>query len=369
MTSRPHLYYDRDRKIQRRVCCCKFALQGKVKDMPKSLVTAKDVAKRCNVSQATVSYVINNKEGKNISASKRIEILETARQMGYIPNAAAKSIRENKCMSVGLMGGSNFVNVNFNRTLQGINDGFFQSGYTVTLLGDEYNPDLEECIRLYRSNVIAGVIFVGFDSQPITLGPVIEAGIPFVTVSENGVYTESFPVPHAFSDAVDEAVRFCRDNHLSRIRHFTVQEGSHIAHNVYNLVSDAVKRLYPEADFQRVILHTEAGQPREIHQHLHEYLKAHPFDMAFTPNRKLGVIFNHQYTMQYGCALPPTIKHICFADDSILEWSCPTVSSVSIPLRSIGNFSAQLMQSIIENRAYTPQPFSCSIVHRDSTLL
>lgn len=32
--------------------------------MSKSLVTAKDVAKKCNVSQATVSYVINNKEGK-----------------------------------------------------------------------------------------------------------------------------------------------------------------------------------------------------------------------------------------------------------------------------------------------------------------
>ena len=159
--------------------------------MPKSLVTAKDVAKRCNVSQATVSYVINNKEGKNISAAKRTEILEVAKQMGYIPNAAAKSIRENKCMSIGLMGGSNFANINFNRTLQGINDGFFKSGYTVTLLGDEYNPDLEECIRLYRSNVIAGVIFIGFDSQPITLGPVIDAGIPYVTVSEDGVYTEN----------------------------------------------------------------------------------------------------------------------------------------------------------------------------------
>ena len=337
--------------------------------MSKSLVTAKDVPKKCNVSQATVSYVINNKEGKNISTAKRTEILETAKQMGYIPNAAAKSIRENKCMSIGLMGGSNFINVNFNRTLQGINDGFFKSGYTVTLLGDEYNPDLEECIRLYRSNVIAGVIFVGFDSQPITLGPVIEAGIPYVTVSEDGVYTEKFSLPHGFSDAVDEAVLFCKKNNLSRIRHFTVQDGDHIAHNIYNFVYDSIKRLYPKSDFQRVIFKTQTGAPEEIQYCFHEYLKTHEFDMAFTPNRKIGVIFNHQYTMKHGYDFPLKIQHICFVDAPIFEWTYPTISSVNIPLRSIGKFSAQLMQSIIENRTYSQQTFSSSIIHRDSTLL
>lgn len=338
-------------------------------NMPKSLVTAKDVAKRCNVSQATVSYVINNKEGKNISAAKRTEILEAAKQMGYIPNAAAKSIRENKCMSIGLMGGSNFANINFNRTLQGINDGFFKSGYTVTLLGDEYNPDLEECIRLYRSNVIAGVIFIGFDSQPITLGPVIDAGIPYVTVSEDGVYTENFSSPHGLSDGVDESVLFCKNNNLSRIRHFTVQYGDFIAHNIYNLIYDSIQRLYPECDFQRVILKTQSGSPEEIHKCLHEYLEQNEFDIAFTPNYKVGIIFNHQYTMKYGYTLPLKIKHICISGFSILEWGFPTISSLNIPLRSIGKFSAQLMQSIIENRAYSQQTFSSSLVHRDSTLL
>lgn len=266
-------------------------------------------------------------------------------------------------------GGSNFINVNFNRTLQGINDGFFKSGYTVTLLGDEYNPDLEECIRLYRSNVIAGVIFVGFDSQPITLGPVIEAGIPYVTVSEDGVYTEKFSLPHGFSDAVDEAVLFCKKNNLSRIRHFTVQDGDHIAHNIYNFVYDSIKRLYPKSDFQRVIFKTQTGAPEEIQYCFHEYLKTHEFDMAFTPNRKIGVIFNHQYTMKHGYDFPLKIKHICFVDAPIFEWTYPTISSVNIPLRSIGKFSAQLMQSIIENRTYSQQTFSSSIIHRDSTLL
>ena len=42
----------------------------------KNTVTSKDIARECGVSQATVSYVINNKAGKRISEEKRQEILE-----------------------------------------------------------------------------------------------------------------------------------------------------------------------------------------------------------------------------------------------------------------------------------------------------
>ena len=39
-------------------------------------ITAKDIARECNVSQATVSYVVNNTAGKRVSEAKRQEILE-----------------------------------------------------------------------------------------------------------------------------------------------------------------------------------------------------------------------------------------------------------------------------------------------------
>ena len=44
----------------------------------KKSVTAKDMANACGISQATVSYVINNKEGKKISEATRKMVFETA---------------------------------------------------------------------------------------------------------------------------------------------------------------------------------------------------------------------------------------------------------------------------------------------------
>lgn len=52
--------------------------------------TATDVARASNVSQATVSYVMNNTPGQTISQSTRERVLEAANRLGYVPNASAQ---------------------------------------------------------------------------------------------------------------------------------------------------------------------------------------------------------------------------------------------------------------------------------------
>ena len=56
-------------------------------------VTIKDIAKACNVSTATVSYVINNKEGQSISEETRKAILHAVNMLNYKPSVIAKNLR------------------------------------------------------------------------------------------------------------------------------------------------------------------------------------------------------------------------------------------------------------------------------------
>ena len=70
-------------------------------------ITAKDIALACDVSQATVSYVVNNTEGKRVSEAKRQQILKMAEELNYFPNRSAKSMRQQTCSSVGLICGNN----------------------------------------------------------------------------------------------------------------------------------------------------------------------------------------------------------------------------------------------------------------------
>jgi LacI family transcriptional regulator len=49
-----------------------------------------DIARRLNISRATVSYVLNERPGEIISEATRERVLQTARELGYRPNRAAQ---------------------------------------------------------------------------------------------------------------------------------------------------------------------------------------------------------------------------------------------------------------------------------------
>ncbi|NTW41626.1 MAG: LacI family transcriptional regulator, partial [Cellulomonadaceae bacterium] len=57
-------------------------------------VTAKDVAVAAGVSQATVSYVINDHPGQKISPQTRERVLAAVARLGYTPSAAARALRK-----------------------------------------------------------------------------------------------------------------------------------------------------------------------------------------------------------------------------------------------------------------------------------
>ncbi|MFI9803002.1 LacI family DNA-binding transcriptional regulator [Streptomyces sp. NPDC052301] len=55
--------------------------------------TSADVARLAGVSRATVSYVLNNAGAVRISEPTRRRVREAARELGYVPHAAARSLR------------------------------------------------------------------------------------------------------------------------------------------------------------------------------------------------------------------------------------------------------------------------------------
>ncbi|WP_105969918.1 LacI family DNA-binding transcriptional regulator [Streptomyces geranii] len=60
---------------------------------PRSVPTSADVARLAGVSRATVSYVLNNTSAVRISEPTRRRVHEAAEELGYVPHAAARSLR------------------------------------------------------------------------------------------------------------------------------------------------------------------------------------------------------------------------------------------------------------------------------------
>lgn len=72
-------------------------------------VTAKDIAGKLGLSQPTVSRVLSGARGHRVSPDTRQRVLEAARQMGYRPNAVARSLRRRRTNIVGFYTGYGYV--------------------------------------------------------------------------------------------------------------------------------------------------------------------------------------------------------------------------------------------------------------------
>ena len=71
--------------------------------MKKKRVTSQDVANLAGVSRTTVSLVLNDVKGINISPETRKKVRDAAEKLGYIPNATAQALATRRAKAIGLV--------------------------------------------------------------------------------------------------------------------------------------------------------------------------------------------------------------------------------------------------------------------------
>ena len=65
------------------------------------MATIKEIAKKCGVSVATVSNILNGKPGA--SEATREMVLEIAKKMEYMPSYVAKSLKTKNTRNIGVI--------------------------------------------------------------------------------------------------------------------------------------------------------------------------------------------------------------------------------------------------------------------------
>jgi len=71
--------------------------------MPKKRITSQDVANLAGVSRTTVSFVLNDVKGFNITPQTRQKVREAAEHLGYIPDATAQALASRRTKALGLV--------------------------------------------------------------------------------------------------------------------------------------------------------------------------------------------------------------------------------------------------------------------------
>ena len=133
----------------------------------RGLVTMRDVAQATGFSPATVSIVLNNAPlARYIAPATRQRIEETAKRLGYRPNAMARFLRSKRSQSIGVML-FDVTDPFCTPILRGIENALYPLGYLPIFadahnLGDRFERYLEMLMERHDDGliVVANWLFV-----------------------------------------------------------------------------------------------------------------------------------------------------------------------------------------------------------------
>jgi DNA-binding LacI/PurR family transcriptional regulator len=71
--------------------------------MVKKRITSQDVADLAGVSRTTVSFVLNDVKGLNLTSETREKVRQAVESLGYVPDATAQALASRRAMAIGLV--------------------------------------------------------------------------------------------------------------------------------------------------------------------------------------------------------------------------------------------------------------------------
>jgi len=146
------------------------------------MATIREIAKACGVSISTVSNVLNNKS--NVGEDTRQKILDTAKEMAYIPNYMAKNLKLKTTKTIGIIT-EDLTVFNCAEIVDGIHEFFDEHGYTF-LLGnlrlykkydnefyhrDVYKKQVDTELNKMKAKQVDGIIYIGAHCRKINYIP------------------------------------------------------------------------------------------------------------------------------------------------------------------------------------------------------
>jgi LacI family transcriptional regulator len=138
------------------------------------------LAEHLQLSQTTISLVLNNSpSAKSIPQDTRQRVFEAAEKLNYRPNYFARSLRQSKSMSVGVLA-PDLSEGYFTRVMSGVVEELTLAKYFYFTACHDWQPELmEEYPRMLVERAVDGFLLLNTTAQ-------IEVPVPVVALSAHG---------------------------------------------------------------------------------------------------------------------------------------------------------------------------------------
>ena len=308
-------------------------------------INIKDVANKAGVSTATVSRVLGDFPG--VRDKTRKKVLKAITELNYEINAVARSLRQKKTNSIGIIVG-NVLSQFYSVIAKSVEDTANKFGYHTILCNGDENPEKEfEYLKVLKSNRVDGIILtptgknseyvqnlISSRTKMLLLDRLIE-GVDCDAVlvdNTNGAYKavkylidqgyRKIGIVDAYLDRTTGAERL--KGYLQAIEEAGIAKDDSLI-KIGNFKKESGKRLTRE-------LLKQSNRPEAI----------------FTTNidMSMGALIAIK---EMGLTIPDDIGIVCFDDSDWASILDPPITVIRQPVYQLGSIAAELLIKKIEN--------------------
>ena len=327
----------------------------------------KDVAVQANVSASTVSYVMN--DNGPVSADRRARVLNAVRELNYIPNESARSLKRQTASTIGLVI-PDLANQFFTSLARGVERAAAARDVLTLLCSTESTGEAESSnARLLQSRRVDGVVYLtGFQRTPASLFELQSLG-PVVLVDER--------VPGADLPAVvADGRRGARE---------VVTHVVELGHERFACIAGPTGLWTAE---QRLAGYREGLalgglDPDNMDVHVGDYRMNSGYELAEkalnvpASERPTALLCANdmmaigalEYCRTKGLKVPTDVSVVGFDDVAMAPLLTPRLTTVRQPADEMGMGAAELLIDLIqgETKPDLPQPYPVEVKVREST--
>jgi LacI family transcriptional regulator len=333
---------------------------------PLKPITLKELAASLDLSQSTVSRIVNGAAAAHRIAKETQErVLHAAALYGYCANTVARSLRQKRTYTIGVIipeiseGYSTGV-------LSGIEDELLKDGFFYFVVSHRHRADLLEGYpRMMLARSVEGIIAVDTPLEQ-------ELPVPLVAVSGHRRRPGVINIELDHEKAAHLALEHLQGLGHKRIAFIKGQAFSSDTKQRWQAILDVAKALKITIDAQLVAqLEDPEPGPRPGLEVTRKLLKTgRPFTAIFAFNdvTAIGAVLALR---EAGLHVPGDVSVLGFDDVLIASTNNPPLTTIHQPLRAMGQAAATTLLGLIRDELPHPHPAVITVypklVIREST--
>ena len=305
-----------------------------------------EVAKLAGVSPITASRFFRNPEA--LSAGKRVRVESAAKELGYVPNLAARALASQRTEVIGVLIPSLTNNV-FADVLRGIYDALDGNRYSIQLANTRYSILQEErLLRLFLAQKPAGLIVTGINQTADSRAIMESVDCPIVQIMEIGPAPIDMMIGFSHFDAAKAAISHLLEQGCRRIGFLGARMDPRVQRRL-----DGYRAAMSDAGLfdPQLIVTTAVPTSVTLGGTLFADLlaKSPDIDAAFCVNDDLALGALFECTRRH-ISVPEEIALLGFNDLEFMEATVPSLSSVRTNRYEMGRDAAAMVIEAIEGR-------------------